>query len=104
MSSIKQGPVNPSAEEDNRLGILHASFKWNEVEDDSLLKGKISDSLPKSSNTSIAESEGDTGPSDSVSVNGQSTGEDRKFEMRDINVVFPEGKLTLVTGPSELSL
>ena len=51
---------------------------------------------------SDTSSESETGPGDSVSVTSQAN-EERKFELRDINIVFPEGKLTLITGPSKFS-
>ncbi|KIJ35250.1 hypothetical protein M422DRAFT_262419 [Sphaerobolus stellatus SS14] len=40
VSSLKRGPIDPTASEDDRLGILNASFKWNEVEEDSAVQGK----------------------------------------------------------------
>ena len=36
---------------------------------------------------------------DPTSTEGTS-GVDRKFELRDLNVVFPHGELTVVTGPT----
>ncbi|KAF8526563.1 hypothetical protein BU17DRAFT_82663 [Hysterangium stoloniferum] len=107
MSSFKRDTVDPSSETDQRLGISHASFKWNEVEDDKKTQTPAADSatntLPKSSSSSIAESQNGPALSDSVSITSQGTSqgtEDRKFELRDIDVIFPEGKLTVVTGPT----
>jgi len=57
---------------DNRLGIEHASFKWNEA------------------STAAIQSR-------DVPINANS---DRRFELKDINIVLPEEELTMVTGPS----
>jgi len=88
VSSLKHDRVDPTVVEDARLGIVHASFKWNEIEDETV--------LPSSSDT-VSMDESVTDPSDSISV---SNTEQRKFELRDIDVTFPEGRLTVVTGPS----
>ena len=101
ISTLKQGTVvHSAATEDNRLGIEHASFKWNAVEEDKKAgSSPTPETLPKSTASSMIESE--PVPGDSVSVSNQE-GEDRRFELRDINVVFPDRQLTLVTGPSTL--
>ncbi|GJJ10347.1 hypothetical protein Clacol_004573 [Clathrus columnatus] len=104
MSALKHGPVDPSLPDDDRLGILNGSFKWNEVAEEEKekekektgMKGRILNLFKKRKST---PSDSETDPGDSVSVTGQRP-EDRKFELRDINIVFPEGKLTLVTGPT----
>lgn len=84
--------------EDSRLGIEHASFKWNVVEEDKNTNSSlVPETLPKSTASSIAESE--PVPSDNISVANEEV-EDHQFELRDINVVFPDRELTLVTGPS----
>ena len=102
ISTLKQGTVAHSAIiEDNRLGIEHASFKWNAVEEDKKAGSSPTppETLPKSVASSIVEPE--PVPGDSISVGNQER-EERKFELRDVNVVFPDGQLTLVTGPSTL--
>jgi hypothetical protein len=84
--------------EDNRLGIEHASFKWNAVEEaKKTASSPFPERLPKSTGSSIVESE--PAPGDSISVSNQES-EDHKFELRDINIVFPDRQLTVVTGPS----
>ncbi|KIJ51976.1 hypothetical protein M422DRAFT_202944 [Sphaerobolus stellatus SS14] len=76
----------------DQLGIIdNASFVWNSVdENDSPSAGKTVTS------TSDTASSTEHGPSDSLSVNGTQ----KRFELKDINVLFPEGKLTLVVGPT----
>ncbi|KIJ35944.1 hypothetical protein M422DRAFT_782369 [Sphaerobolus stellatus SS14] len=69
----------------------NASFVWNSVnEDDSSAAGKT---LTVASDAAFST---EPGPSDSVSV----TGTQQRFELKSINVLFPEGKLTLVVGPT----
>lgn len=67
------------------LGISNASFKWNEVEENK--------NDPKR-----AANEGST-DSDSV-LSSTSEANGHRFELRDIDVQFPEGELTLITGPT----
>ncbi|KAH8099895.1 multidrug resistance-associated ABC transporter [Cristinia sonorae] len=72
------------------LGILDGTFKWNEVEEKKEENGKPAngttaeetDTIVGSSSASVAEAQ------------------DHRFELRDINVLFPEGELTVVTGPT----
>ncbi|KIJ51990.1 hypothetical protein M422DRAFT_43520 [Sphaerobolus stellatus SS14] len=76
----------------DQLGIIdNASFVWNSVdENDSPGAGKAVTS------TSDAAPSTEHGPSDSLSVDSTQ----KRFELKDINVLFPKGKLTLVVGPS----
>lgn len=80
MSSFKRPAAERVVVDDQPLGILHASFKWNEQEE--------------SRETSVYTS---TRPE---SNDSQSLSEERLFELRDIDIIFPEGELTLVVGPS----
>lgn len=89
VSSLKRGAVPPS-DEDEGLGIVNGTFKWNEVEETKDAdKNKAAASQPSS-------------PSDETdtAVDSQSTAGDHRFELRDINVMFPEGELTVITGPT----
>jgi ABC-type multidrug transport system fused ATPase/permease subunit len=88
------------ADVDGRFGFARANIKWNESEtkdDDKKKKdAKVKRSwFPwrwrRSRNASDAASEAPT-----VAV----TDEDHKFELRDLDLVFPEGVLTVVTGPT----
>ncbi|KAJ7099479.1 hypothetical protein B0H15DRAFT_1002427 [Mycena belliarum] len=90
VSTLKKDRSGPTAHEleDDRLGFENASFKWNEVEEvpdatgDNAKKGKKT----ASETDSVAES--------------VATISDHKFELKDLSVVFPDGELTLVTGPT----
>ncbi|KAI0749063.1 hypothetical protein C8Q74DRAFT_1374158 [Fomes fomentarius] len=106
VSTLKKGKVSPSAETETGLGNINGSFKWNEVEEKKEApsrdkgKGKAKD-LGSGTNGSSEADETATAVDDAsvTSANLVSPG-DHRFELRDINVMFPEGKLTLVTGPT----
>ncbi|KAJ7647783.1 hypothetical protein FB45DRAFT_987394 [Roridomyces roridus] len=84
VSSLKKDLSNPSFEmEDDRLGFENASFKWNEVQEDN----KDDKNKKPSSDT------------DSI-LTATSEVSDHKFELKDLSVIFPQGELTLVTGPT----
>ncbi|KZP20510.1 hypothetical protein FIBSPDRAFT_932199 [Athelia psychrophila] len=79
VSSLKDGNTDVPPRDgdvDPRLGIEHASFKWNEVEE------KKSDPAP--------------GPQ----ADPELQIEQHRFELRDIDVIFPEGELSMITGPT----
>ena len=86
VSSLKECTEERASKEG--LGIIRGSFKWNEIEEkDDKDKGKAT-----SSSSSTAES-------DSASTLAEAALE-RRFELRDISVNFPDGQLTVVTGLS----
>lgn len=96
VSTLKKTTTNNTeADEYTGFGIVNASFKWNAVEekdeDIKLAQGKSMDSSRDSSPSS------ESAASDvALSLDD----EDRKFELTDIDVMFPEGELTVVTGPT----
>ncbi|KAJ7270116.1 multidrug resistance-associated ABC transporter [Mycena haematopus] len=93
VSSLKKDRSSPaSAEsEDDRLGFEGASFKWNEVEEvpDAKEDKDMNGTRPASETASIMTAESGTG-----------TVVDHKFELKDLSIVFPQGELTVVTGPT----
>jgi ABC-type uncharacterized transport system fused permease/ATPase subunit len=96
-SSHPSDPANKSG-----LGIATASFKWNEVEEKE--DGKDKDKEPSSRADSPTS---DASTTVSITVQDPSETEsllredrDHKFELKDINIMFPEGELTLITGPT----
>ncbi|KAI0339052.1 multidrug resistance-associated ABC transporter [Trametopsis cervina] len=93
VSSLKRQGSTAAAEEiAPGLGINHGTFKWNEVEEPQD-KPKAAD--PNQVN---AEDDGAT-VVDNASLAGSETSE-RRFQLTDISVMFPEGELTVVTGPT----
>ena len=106
VSTLKKGKVHPSEETESGLGIINGSFKWNEVEEKKDDKGKGKDaSKTKTNGTNANASSSDadeaaTAVDDASVASALTTSGDHRFELRDIHVLFPEGKLTLVTGPT----
>jgi len=80
------------------LSISHATFRWNAV-------GKTTDNDTSGTTTptslvSPTASE-NSALLDSASFNsGSTTRAKRVFQLEDINVSFPEGQLSIVTGPT----
>ncbi|CDO68601.1 hypothetical protein BN946_scf184996.g32 [Trametes cinnabarina] len=107
VSTLKKGRVPPSEESDEGLGIVNGTFKWNEVEEKKENdKGKGKDTGKKKGNGansgeagSLALDDAST-IADSASAMASHGSGDHRFELKDITVMFPEGKLTLVTGPT----
>ncbi|KAG6887018.1 hypothetical protein C0995_002341, partial [Termitomyces sp. Mi166 len=110
VSSLKKDALSPSPslpppsnsnvvreEEIEGLGIERGSFKWNEV--DRAERGNVNTNARSVNASESAETVVGVGE------NGEGEGQmdvdvDHKFELRDINVRFPEGELTLITGPT----
>ena len=78
------------------LGLDDATFKWNEVsESRETDHTKVIDSLPSSPSDTTHMEANDTG-----SERSSSDTADRIFELKDVSVKFPEGELTIITGPT----
>ena len=89
VSSLKDTPKVPVRRvEEPSLGLVNASFKWNEVTEKDE-KGKTAN------RASLTESERTLPGSDSEEISM-----DHKFELKNVSVAFPERELTLVTGPT----
>jgi len=83
VSSLKEDTREHNSREG--LGILKGSFKWNEVgEKNDKDKGKV------------ARSSASNAESDVASTLAEAL--ERRFELTDISVIFPDGQLTVVTG------
>ncbi|EIN03587.1 multidrug resistance-associated ABC transporter [Punctularia strigosozonata HHB-11173 SS5] len=85
VSSLKKKAGPPDDTEEKGLGIQHGSFRWNQVEEQ------------KEDKPASPTDETDTAV-DSASVNGQNG--DHRFELKDIDVMFPDGALSVITGPT----
>ncbi|KAJ7208590.1 hypothetical protein GGX14DRAFT_551298 [Mycena pura] len=99
VSSLKQDLSIPFLEgaEDEGLGLENASLHWNALPDDDAEQRNVLGGKKHSPPSSIDDSATTLGD-DSESEGGGN--ENNKFELRDISVVFPEGKLSVVTGPT----
>jgi ABC-type multidrug transport system fused ATPase/permease subunit len=91
VSMLKRTAMGEGAEErDEGLGFKGASFKWNAIE---VKEGAKDTSKSKSRQPASETSENAATFEDQEEV-------DHKFELRDLNVMFPNGKFTIVTGPT----
>ena len=97
VSSLKKDHSQPySSGDDEGLGLDGATFKWNEVVE-AVEKGK--ESTQTKSVTSEVTDESST-VIDNVSERSIGERGDRVFQLRDMTIRFPEGELTVVTGPT----
>lgn len=101
MSSLKKdisASVLPGSDYEDGLGLENASFKWNEVEDPKD-KDQKDDNHVNSSTSSPAE----TSTLQDASLGSDASlteSTDHRFELRDLSVRFPEGELSVITGPT----
>ncbi|KAH7911841.1 hypothetical protein BJ138DRAFT_1125686, partial [Hygrophoropsis aurantiaca] len=104
VSSIKKtrSPADSNSDDDG-LAIDNGTFKWNEVPedakaDDGKAKAKAK-AKADTNNSKAADVETETAV-DADSIAAALENEDHKFELRDISVRFPEGELSVITGPT----
>ena len=84
VSSLKEDIEGRDTKEG--LGIIKGSFKWNEIEEKyDKDKGKVAKSSASNAESDVASTLTEASP-------------ERRFELRDISVTFPDGQLTVVTG------
>lgn len=95
VSSLKKAASPSTFDTFEGLGIEHGTFKWNEVEQKKEETAKSASS--SSGNNGSGEDDAATAV-DSASVAGSEN--NRRFELTDISVMFPEGELTVITGPT----
>lgn len=93
-SSLKKdSSTRPSIDsEEDELGFVNASFKWNKVTDAQAIYNMAETTGPLLPTINRPD-DGWTTPSDSAAL-------DHQFELRDLNIRFPQGKLTIVMGPT----
>ncbi|EKM76533.1 hypothetical protein AGABI1DRAFT_122491 [Agaricus bisporus var. burnettii JB137-S8] len=110
VSSLKKDASPPSAttNSDEGLGFDNATFRWNEVPVDSDKddngkengKGKARDPITNSDTVGDDASSTVGDRASSVEADFTASEEERCFELKDLNLRFPEGQLTVVTGPT----
>lgn len=104
ISSLKRPAPNPHAPVDSRLGCVNATFRWSTAPDSTSTttsKKKPADNssfwsrmlvflrLRKKLEESTEEAQDD-----------EAGEEERPFELKDISVLFPEGALSVICGPT----
>jgi ABC-type multidrug transport system fused ATPase/permease subunit len=100
VSSLKRSQFGASSGDDDMmkgLGIENATFKWNEVEQKVDDTAKTAKSVASTSAINVVQETNDE--TERASVSGSEAGEHR-FELKDVNIMFPERQLTVVTGPT----
>ncbi len=101
MSSLKKAPFGASGADDDTakgLGIENGTFIWNEVEqkgDNMSQSERVGTKGKNAASTDDAPQDASDEPEP-----GSIVASERRFELRDINVTFPERQLTVVTGPT----
>jgi type IV secretory pathway ATPase VirB11/archaellum biosynthesis ATPase len=100
VSTLKRSHFGASAGDDDAtkgLGIEKGTFKWNEVEekDDGTAKTPESIALTPTDDAVQGANDG----TERGSITG-SEASNHRFELRDVDIVFPERQLTVVTGPT----
>jgi hypothetical protein len=100
VSSLKGSHFGASTGDDDTvkgLGIQNGAFKWNEVEQDDDGTAKAAKSVSSISTDTVVQETNDETEHVSISVSEAS---EHRFELRDVNVMFPECQLSVVTGPT----
>jgi excinuclease UvrABC ATPase subunit len=88
------------------LGLEHATLRWNAVSESA--KRSTGTPIVKAAakqkkrirTPSSSDDEASTTIADSSDESGSEEEGDRSFRLRDVSVLFPEGALTVVTGPT----
>ena len=99
MSSLKRSRFGASAGDDDTtkgLGIENGTFKWNEVEQKDDDTAKTAKNVASTPTIDVVQ---EANESEHGSITASEASNSR-FELSDINVVFPERQLTVITGPT----
>lgn len=107
VSSLKRSPFGaPGADGETveGLGIENGTFKWNEVEPkgDNVDKNGQNETPDKKAKNAASTDDAAQDASDEIERGSfaASDASEHRFELRDINITFPERQLTVVTGPT----
>ncbi len=76
------------------LGLRNATLKWNEVEEKTEDAGQHA-----KVHTTTADSQHGSGDELTMGL-PENNLTDHKFELKDITMMFPEGELSVITGPA----
>jgi hypothetical protein len=92
-----------SSSEEDGFGIMNASFKWNEGDAVQNRDKNIVNPHPIVTPHAISSSDNETMESEpdiwlDSSLLAEST--DNQFELKDISVIFPQNKLSVIIGPT----
>ncbi|KAI0317356.1 ABC transporter type 1, transmembrane domain-containing protein [Amylostereum chailletii] len=93
VSSLKKPPTGAFSADNETydgLGIENGTFSWSKAD-------KREKGLHTNKTTNTTDNSADEGSSSSSTPGG---GRSHHFELKDVSVMFPEGKMTLITGPT----
>lgn len=99
VSSLKRSRFGASVNDDTTkgLGVENGTFKWNEVEQKDDVNANTAKSVsPPPTDNAVQGADDET---ERGSLTG-SVASNHRFELRDVNIMFPERQLTVVTGPT----
>ncbi|KAI0275322.1 multidrug resistance-associated ABC transporter [Gloeopeniophorella convolvens] len=104
VSSLKKSRFGTSGDDDDvakGFGIENGTFKWNEVEETDKEKDK-KDKDKKANKATPSPTNGEQTATDDPERGSITASEanEHRFELKDINVMFPERELSVVTGPT----
>lgn len=95
VSSIKRASMNAGTRPTySEFGLRQATLRWNTVEE------KKEEDKSKDNKNKKARDPAPSDASDATAVETTDAAPERVFELSDISVIFPEGELTVVTGPT----
>ena len=99
VSSLKRSRFGASVDDDTTkgLGIENGTFKWNEVEQKDDVTAKTANSVSSTPTDDAVQGADDE--TERRSLTG-SVASNHRFELRDVNIMFPERQLTVVAGPT----
>ncbi|KAK1225752.1 hypothetical protein PQX77_011295 [Marasmius sp. AFHP31] len=104
VSSLKKDlsePQLPGSEDEEGLGLKAATLKWNEVEEKPKKDEQSKQKQKRGSVSNGTTVAGSSTDSETGTIHSLTPSEsERRFELRDATVLFPEGELTVVTGPT----
>jgi hypothetical protein len=98
VSSLKKDYSEPNLFGDEGLGLECATLQWNEVVE-AMEKVKQLDQNKSSSSSTISLENDETSTVVGAERSNGDRG-DRVFELHNVTIRFPEGELTVVTGPT----
>lgn len=105
-SSLKIAVVHHQRNSDNgttEFGLRNASFVWNSVVEYDVEEPNDIRTVEDRNQHYTGDVTGGEGVSTSnlsLVAGGTTYNEGKRFELRNLNITFPPGKLTVVTGPT----
>lgn len=100
---VASSTISPeSSSKEGGFGVMNASFKWNEGDSAKHGDKNIGNPHPIVAPLVISEDDQTSASEPSIWLDGSLLAEstDNRFELKDISVIFPENKLSVIIGPT----